>query len=269
MKRNLSMAVLAVIVIGVLGVAAVAYSFLRTPEEASLSAEEALATVQAEQPPTEQPEAPTAEATPTQAVEPTAEPTTPPEATAEPTAASETSTARTFAFVDGETEAQFIIDEVLRGSPKTVVGSTSDVAGTFTVDFANPAEISFSPILINARTFATDDERRDRAIKNRILLTDQYEFITFEPKSVVGAPERVEVGQTYTFQVVGDLTILDTTREVVFDVEATVVSENRVEGTARAVVQYADWGVSIPEVPAVTGVADEVTLILNFAAEAQ
>lgn len=265
MKRNLSMAVLAVIVIGVLGVAAVAYSFLRTPEEASLSAEDALATAQAEQPPTEQPEASTAEPTPTQAVEPTAEPT----ATAEPTEASETSTARTFAFVDGETEAQFIIDEVLRGSPKTVVGSTTDVAGTFTVDFANPAEMSFSPILINARTFATDDERRDRAIKNRILLTDQYEFITFEPKSVVGAPERVEVGQTYTFQVVGDLTILDTTREVAFDVEATVVSENRVEGTARAVIQYADWGISIPEVPAVTGVADEVTLILNFAAEAQ
>lgn len=267
MKRTVSVGMLVLLVVGVVVVAGVAYAFLRPPEEATLTAEEALATAQTQE---TQSEVPTAEPTVAQSAEPTAEPEATVEPTAEPTATSTPETSvRTFALVGGETEAQFIIDEVLRGSPKTVVGSTTDVAGTFTVDFANPAKVSFSPILINARTFATDDERRDRAIKNRILLTDQYEFITFEPKSVVGAPDRVEIGQTYTFQVVGDLTIIGTTREVPFDVEATVVSENRVEGRAQAVIRYADWGVSIPEVPAVTGVADEVTLVLNFVAEAQ
>ncbi len=232
MKRSVSKSIVFLLVASIAIIAVGAYLFLRSPEEARLTAEEALAATQVSE-----------------------------------VAVSET--AKKFVFVDGATNAQFIIDEVLRGSPKTVVGSTTDVAGTFTVDFANPAEIVFSPILINARTFVTDDDRRNRAIKNRILLTDRYEFITFEPKRIEGAPERVEGGQTYTFQVVGDLTIIGTTREVPFEVEATVVDENRIEGTARTVIRYADWGISIPKVPIVASVADEVTLVLDFVAEAQ
>ena len=43
-------------------------------------------------------------------------------------------------------------------------------------------------------------------------------------------------------------------------------SEKRLEGTASSMIRYADWGVSIPQVPCVAGVADQVALHLDFVA---
>ncbi len=123
-------------------------------------------------------------------------------------------------------------------------------------------------IQINARTLTTDNDFRNRAIKNRILQTDQYEFITFTPTQIVGLPQTGAVGQSYTFQIVGDLTIRDVTRQVTFDVTATPVSETRLEGTARATIRYADYGLTIPQVRQVASVADQVRLEIDFVAAA-
>jgi hypothetical protein len=52
-----------------------------------------------------------------------------------------------------------------------------------------------------------------------------------------------------------------------FDMQVTAVAEDRLEGTASTTIRYADYDISIPEVPSVTGVEDEVELQLDFAAE--
>lgn len=182
----------------------------------------------------------------------------------------ETNTASTlslFNIVSAESEARFIIDEVLNGSPFTVVGATDQVAGQLAVDATNVDQTQIGTIQINARTLATDSSMRDRAISNRILYTDEYEYITFTPTEIVGLPERVRVGDALNFQVVGDLTIRDVTKSVTFTMQVTALSEDRLEGTATTTVNYADFGLSIPNVPSVTGVADTVTLELDFAAE--
>jgi len=56
------------------------------------------------------------------------------------------------------------------------------------------------------------------------------------------------------------------TREVTFDVTLTPVSETRLEGTATSTIRYADFGLSIPRVPSVASVADEVRLEIDFVA---
>ncbi|HSH79411.1 MAG TPA: YceI family protein [Herpetosiphonaceae bacterium] len=76
------------------------------------------------------------------------------------------------------------------------------------------------------------------------------------------------MGQAYTFQIVGDLTIRDVTKEVTFDVSATAQSESRLEGTARTTILYADYGISIPSVPQVASVGDEVKIEIDFVAAA-
>jgi len=48
----------------------------------------------------------------------------------------------------------------------------------------------------------------------------------------------------------------------------TPAAENRLEGTATTTIRYADWGVSIPQVPSVTGVSDSLGLQLDFVANA-
>jgi polyisoprenoid-binding protein YceI len=137
-----------------------------------------------------------------------------------------------FEIVPSESEARFLIDEVLRGQPITVVGATDQVAGQFAIDPADLSTVQMGVVQVNARTLATDNQFRNRAIKNRILLTDTYEFVTFTPTEVVGLPETGAAGGSFSFQVLGELTVTDVTRPVTFDITATAVSETRIEGTA-------------------------------------
>jgi len=176
-------------------------------------------------------------------------------------------TASTVYQIDQEsTTARFVIDEILRGEPKTVVGTTNQVAGEIAASLNDIDGAAVGPIKINARTLATDAESRNRMLKNRILLTEEHEYITFTPKRMVGLPESATVGQPISFQMVGDLDIRGTVRETTFDVTMTPTASDRLEGTASTSITYADWGVSIPQVPSVTGVADQVGLHLDFVA---
>lgn len=185
---------------------------------------------------------------------------------AAPSAAEAASAPIVAQIVQNESQARFIIDEVLNNAPKTVIGATNQVAGELAVDTQDPAKTQVGIIQINTRTLATDSEFRDRAIKNRILSTDQYEFITFTPTQLTGLPQSGAIGQTYTFQIVGDLTIRDVTRPVTFDVTVTPQSETRLEGTATATIKYADWNLTIPQVRQVASVSDDVRLELDFVA---
>ena len=172
----------------------------------------------------------------------------------------------TFQIVQAESEARFMLDELLKGSPKTVIGVTDQVAGELLVDFANPADAQVGTININARTLTTDNDFRNNAIKNKILETDAYEFITFTPTAITGLPDHVNVGDTFTFEMTGDLTIRDITDEVVFVVSITAVSESRLEGLATGIVAREAYNLTIPSVPAVAEVDENVVIELDFVA---
>ena len=171
-----------------------------------------------------------------------------------------------FSIVQSESEVRFTLDELLRGSPTTVVGITDQVAGEIAVDPANPANSQVGTILINARTLATDNDFRNRAIQNEILDTGEFEFITFVPISITGLPGSVAVGDTISFQITGDLTIRDITNQVAFETTVTVVSEERLDGSASATVARADYDLQIPNVPQVADVDEIVLLEIDFVA---
>ena len=66
----------------------------------------------------------------------------------------------------------------------------------------------------------------------------------------------------------GDLTVRDATGQVTFDVTAVLVDDATLEGTARAVISRDTFGLTIPSVPTVADVSDEVALGLAFTASA-
>ncbi len=179
-----------------------------------------------------------------------------------------TSTPIIFEIVQAESEARFLIDEVLQGDPTTVVGATDQAAGQFAVNPNDLASIQVGIIQINTRTLATNNQYRNRAIKNRILLTDNYEFVTFTPTEIIGLPERGAVGEPLTFQLVGELQVTDVTRPVTFEVTAVATSDTRIEGTAKTTILYPDFELFIPDSPSVDTVDDEVRLELDFVADA-
>jgi len=167
-------------------------------------------------------------------------------------------------IVPEESQASFTIYEQLNGQDKNVVGKTSQVAGEVAINPADLSQIQFGPIQVNARALVTDDNRRNNAIRNRILHTDQYEFVTFTPTALTGLSGAGSVGQLYNFQVSGDLTIQNVTQPVTFDVTLQAESDSRLSGTATTTITRSDYQISIPSVPFVANVGEEVTLELQF-----
>lgn len=213
---------------------------------------------------------PTATATateePTATLEPTA--TEEPTATLEPTAEGLTGR-RLYRINAAESMVSFELDEDLRGDRITVVGSTTEVAGDIVLDFDNPAVSQLGIVRINARTIETDNPNRNRALRSRILMSaeDEFEFIDFTPTELSGLPEAIVVGETYIFEVVGDLPLIGNTLPATFSVEATLESDTRLVGTATTTIKWADWGINIPQAPGVANIEEEATLKIQFVAD--
>lgn len=194
-------------------------------------------------------------------------------------ATSGTVTVPTLAPTDGATlftidssssKATFTINEVLFGNPNTVVGETDKVAGQILVNAQDPSKSQVGEIKIDVSTLVTDNDLRNRTLQGRILQTDTAanQYATFVAKSITGLPESIAVGQQVSFKITGDLTIHQVTKTVTFDATVKVVSDKQITGTASTTVKYSDFGISVPDVPSVTGLGDTVKLALDFTANA-
>ncbi|MBM2812188.1 MAG: YceI family protein [Chloroflexi bacterium] len=178
----------------------------------------------------------------------------------------ETAGTKIFVIQSGTSTASFSVDEILAGSPNTVVGTTSQVAGQLALDPMQPDAAQLGTILVNARGLVTDDNQRNRMIQNFILSTGNFEYVSFTPTVVNGLPTSLSLGVEYPLQITGQLTIRDVTSDVTFDARVTPVSTTEVRGLARVSISSQAWGISIPRVPLVASVSDDVRLDLNFVA---
>jgi len=166
------------------------------------------------------------------------------------------------------TNAEYHIFEVLNGSDKTVVGATNQVAGEIALNLSDLSLSRVGELRINARTFATDSDRRDNAVARFILQSenDANEFIVFVPTALTGLSGSAAVGDTVEFQVTGDLTVAGVTQSITFNVTAVLEADTLLTGHAETVISRAAFNLTIPNVPSVTNVGDEVTLKLEFSA---
>jgi polyisoprenoid-binding protein YceI len=175
----------------------------------------------------------------------------------------------TYRFVAGETTARFVVDEILSGNPKTVVGETDAVTGAISLDWGAPMQAVLGPVEVDLSGLETDSSFRNRAIREAILQSDREEnrVATFSATEISGLPEAVTPGTSYELTITGDLTIKGTTRPVSFDAVVTPISEDRIEGTASLSIPYADFGVEIPFLPPqVASVGDIVSLEIDLVA---
>ncbi len=176
-----------------------------------------------------------------------------------------------FSIIAAESLASFTLEEDLRGVRTTVIGSTSEVGGSIMVDLANPSASTVGAIVINARTLETDNSFRNRALRSQILRSaqDEFEFIVFEPSELSNwSASTVAVGDSVSFDIAGDLTVAGVTRPVTFAAAVTLDSETQVSGSASVNLLHGDFGLVIPDVPSVANVTDDVTLSLDFVAQA-
>jgi polyisoprenoid-binding protein YceI len=169
-----------------------------------------------------------------------------------------------FSISQAESQARFKIFEELNGQPTDVVGITDQLAGEANINLEDLSQTRLGIISVNARTLVTDQDRRNQAIRNRILQTDVFEYITFSPNELTGLDGRAVPGQEYAFQISGDLTIRGITQPVVFDTVVTVEADDRLRGFASAVILREDFNLIIPNVPFVANVGENVSLEIDF-----
>ena len=184
--------------------------------------------------------------------------------------ANEAQVAQTFTIDQSASEARFYINEVLLGVPTEVKGVTSLISGTLTVAPADPTASQVGTISIDANDLRTDRNLRNRAIRRFILETgkEANRYITFTPTAISGLPAAAAPGDSFTFQVTGDLKIKGVVKPVTFDVELTADSAAQISGLAEATVKRSDFNLTIPSAPGVANVTDEVRLELTFTAKA-
>ena len=259
---NLSTRRLALITFVLLG--ALLLAACATPEDSPTDTEAAPAAATA----TAQPEAePTDTPVPEPEVAPAATP--PPQEEAKSESEEAPAVRQTFVIAAQESEARFIIEEELFGQPKTVIGTTNALSGELTVDPANPAASVIGPIQIDAGTFATDNNRRNRAIRLFILQSSQHPVITFSPTALSGLPDAAAIGDEIQFEITGDLTVRELSKPVLFSVTMQIVSESELRGSASTVVAMDAFGLTIPQVPSVANVGEEFIVEFDFVARAE
>lgn len=171
-------------------------------------------------------------------------------------------------IIPAESSVTYEIDEILRGSPKHVVGVTSDVAGDIALTNGEAQPLRIGDLAINARTLKTDDERRDGAVARLILQSEQEanQFITFKNVTMQEFSGEMVEGVPYAFKARGDLTIAGVTMPTTFAVTATLLPENRLTATATTVVKRSDFKLVVPSLSFLADVKDEVTLTAKLVA---
>jgi polyisoprenoid-binding protein YceI len=152
---------------------------------------------------------------------------------------------------------EFRIDEILRDKPFTAVGTSSEIAGDISI---SDDTVTIGTLAINAKTFKTDDERRDGAITRLILKSEDpaNEFITFVPTSI----ERM----ANSLNITGQLTISGITKPAVFVASINVTDES-ITGTATSTIKRSDYNLVIPNIPFVASVDDDFMIVTKIVAD--
>ena len=215
------------------------------------------------------PPPPTATVEPTATVAPIPTETTSPAPTPASTAAAPAppseATQSATAFVLGEgTAARYKVEEVLASQGfKVATGETSEVVGRIVFDADGAIFADESSIVIQAGTLKTDNDRRDRYVREQTLQTANYPEIIFRPTSAEGLPSPLsEAGGEVEFTLSGDLTIRDQTRPVTWDVTAEF--GDSITGLAVIDINFEQFGMDKPRVAVVVSVGDTIRLELDF-----
>ncbi|MCX7976782.1 MAG: YceI family protein [Bellilinea sp.] len=207
------------------------------------------------QTPTPEPKAVTADPLPTETDE------------AEP-AGDDPAETKVFKIVPGESRVTYEVGETFINQNNrfaVAVGVTTEVRGEVYANLTNPPESRIGVIQVDISQFRSDSSRRDGVIRNQWLESARYPIARFEPLRIEGLPEAYSEATPYAFRVIGNLTVKDVTREVVFDITAQLSGET-LTGKATTTILMSDFGVGPISILGVLNTEDEVKLTFDFVA---
>jgi len=162
-------------------------------------------------------------------------------------------------------EVRYRVREQLVGFdlPNDAVGKSTAVTGAIAIDDQGKVIRDASRFVIDAATFASDRDRRDNYVRGRLLETTQYPSVVFIPTEARGITLPLSGAGSYTFDLVGDLTVRGVTWPTTWRVSAKAAS-GEVTGNATTKFAFTDIQMEKPRVRSVLSVADTIALEYDF-----
>jgi polyisoprenoid-binding protein YceI len=151
--------------------------------------------------------------------------------------------------VDPATSAVgYRVVEVLFGQDTEGVGRTSAVTGSMTIDGTQVTEATFE---VDMATVTSDEDRRDRTFRGRLLDTENFPTSTFVLTSPIELGTVPADGEPITATASGDLTLRGTTQPVTFEVQAQQNGQT-IQVVGSTDIVFADYGIPDPSTPGVS-----------------
>jgi polyisoprenoid-binding protein YceI len=147
--------------------------------------------------------------------------------------------------------------------PNDAVGTTHDLGGAIVVGGGWQPDSTRSKITVNLTTLKSDRAMRDHYIQRRTLETDRFPTAVLVPTRFERLRTPLRDGRTFTFEVVGDLTLHGVTRPTTWLVTAAPTADGYA-GTAQTQVKFEDFGMTQPRVRILLSIEDAIHLEFHF-----
>jgi polyisoprenoid-binding protein YceI len=148
----------------------------------------------------------------------------------------------------------------------TATGSFQLIKGDIDGDPQNPAATGHVKLVINATTYDSGSDARDRAVLGAALETAKYQMIIFDSTGVedvkIDAP-----GVSGSATIVGNLTLHGTTRVMRVPVRVALSTDGQFSADGEVTFRYTDFGVKRPRFLFVAPAGDEVTIAFRVVAQ--
>ncbi|HTT69291.1 MAG TPA: YceI family protein [Gemmatimonadales bacterium] len=147
--------------------------------------------------------------------------------------------------------------------PNDAIGTTRDIGGAIVVGADGKPVAKDSKITVNLTTLKSDRDMRDRYVQHRTLETDRFPTATLVPTDFLRMRSPMPDTGSFTFELVGDLTVHGVTKPTTWLVTA-VAKDGGFAGTAQTRVTFEDFGMTQPRVPILLSIEDEINLEFQF-----
>lgn len=186
-----------------------------------------------------------------------------------------TATTRTYTVVTDQSNASYIVAETFFAGAQErlgieaglvdTIGTTQDVSGDMTINFGETIELVSGTFEVNIQALTSDQSRRDERIQEQYLESAAFPIATFEATAIENFPNPYREGAEVTFDLIGNLTVRETTLPVTFETNA-VLSGDTITAGAVTTLLMSDFGVTPPDFSGLFTVEDEfqVTLLITM-----
>jgi polyisoprenoid-binding protein YceI len=147
-----------------------------------------------------------------------------------------------------------------------VDGTFQIISGDIDGDPNNPGQTGHVRLVIDATSYNSGNDHRDRTVLSHALDTADYQSITFESNRI----EQVHIdapGKMGNCVVVGNLTLHGTTRPISVPVNVSITQDGTLIADGQVTFHYTDYGVGVPRLAFAFAAGNEVTIEFHIVAE--